>query len=90
MREVFGEIFEKKKIIIFELLPFLAHLSRRLTGELIVYTGIRRPSVVRPSVVRQHFQTTSPLKPSGGFFPYYSYSIYRKGERKVMFFIPVG
>ena len=31
---------------------FLAHLSRRLTGELIVYTGIRRPSVVRPSVRR--------------------------------------
>ena len=29
-------------------LCFLAHLSRRLTGELIVYTGIRRPSV-RPS-----------------------------------------
>ena len=55
----------------------LAHLSRRLIGELIVYTGIRRPSVVRPSVVRQHFQTTSPLKPSGGFFPYYTYSIYR-------------
>ena len=25
--------------------PFLAHLSRRLIGELIVYTGIRRPSV---------------------------------------------
>ena len=41
---------------------FLAHLSRRLTGELIVYRGIRRPSVRRPSV-RQHFQTTSPLKP---------------------------
>ena len=41
----------------------LAHLSRRLTGELIVYTGIRRPSVVRPSSVRQHFKTTSPLKP---------------------------
>ena len=35
---------------------FLAHLSRRLIGELIVYRGIRRPSV------RQHFQTTSPLK----------------------------
>ena len=51
---------------------FLAHLSRRLTGELIVYRGIRRPSVVR-----QHFQTTSPLKPLGGFFPYYTYSIYR-------------
>ena len=32
---------------------FLAHLSRRLIlGELIVYEGIRRPSVVRPSVVR--------------------------------------
>ena len=30
-------------------LSFLAHLSRRLTGELIVYTGIRRPSVRRPS-----------------------------------------
>ena len=35
---------------------FLAHLSRRLIGELIVYEGIRRPSVC------QHFQTTSPLK----------------------------
>ena len=34
----------------------LAHLSRRLTGELIVYpwSGVRRrPSVVRPSVVRR-------------------------------------
>ena len=40
----------------------LAHLSRRLIGELIVYKGIRRPSVRRPSVC-QHFQTTSPLKP---------------------------
>ena len=29
---------------------FLAHLSRRLIGELIVYEGIRCPSVVRPSV----------------------------------------
>ena len=28
---------------------FLAHLSRRLIGELIVYKGIRRLSVVRPS-----------------------------------------
>ena len=32
-------------------LAFLAHLSRRLIGELIVYTGIRRPSA-RPSSVR--------------------------------------
>ena len=29
----------------------LAHLSRRLIGELIVYKGIRRPSVRRPSSV---------------------------------------
>ena len=35
----------------------LAHLSRRLIGELIVYEGIRRPSVC------QQCQTTSPLKP---------------------------
>ena len=31
-------------------LLFLAHLSRRVIGELIVYKGIRRPSVVRSSV----------------------------------------
>ena len=31
-------------------LLLLAHLSRRLIGELIVYEGIRRPSVRRPSV----------------------------------------
>ena len=37
--------------------PILAHLSRSLIGELIVYEGIIRPSVC------QHFQTTSPLKP---------------------------
>ena len=40
---------------------FLAHLSRRLIGELLVYRGICRPSVVH----RQHFQTTSSLKPLG-------------------------
>ena len=34
------------------LLSLLAHLSRRLIGELIVYKGIRRPSVRRPSSVR--------------------------------------
>ena len=36
------------------LLAFLAHLSRRLIGELIVYqwSGVRRPSVVHPSSVR--------------------------------------
>ena len=67
----------------------LAHLSRRLIGELIVYKGIHRPSVVRPSV-RQHFQTTSPLKPRSRFFSYFTYSIYRSGERIIVFFIPVG
>ena len=36
---------------IFFSFAFLAHLSRRLIGELIVYKGIRRPSV-RPSSVR--------------------------------------
>ena len=41
----------------------LAHLSRRLIGELIVYRGVRRPSSVRRPSVRQHFQKTSPLKP---------------------------
>ena len=51
---------------------FLAHLSRRLIGELLVYRGIRRPSVRR-----QHFQTTSSLKPLGRFFSYFIYSIYR-------------
>ena len=40
------------------LLPFLAHLSRRLIGELLVYRGIRRPSV-RPSSVRRPSSTFS-------------------------------
>ena len=69
-------------------LVLLAHLSRRLIGELIVYKGIRRPSV-RPSV-RQHFQTTSPLKLRSRFFSYFTYSIYRSGERIIAFFVPVG
>ena len=34
--------------------PFLAHLSRRLTGELIGYVGLRRLSVVCLSVRRPH------------------------------------
>ena len=46
---------------------FLAHLSRRLKGELIVYRSIRRPWV-RPSVracVRKHFQTRISPQPVG-------------------------
>ena len=37
----------------------LAHLNRRLMGELIVYQSPRRPSV------RPQFQTYSPLRPLG-------------------------
>ena len=46
-------------------MAIFTHLSRRVIGELIVYRGIRRPFVVRPSSVarRQNFQTISPLKP---------------------------
>ena len=41
----------------------LAHLSQRLTSELIGYPWIRRLSVRRRlSSVRSHFQTSSPLK----------------------------
>ena len=45
----------------------LAHLSRRLIGELIVYRSSRRPCV-RPSVrasVRSHLQTGISLQPVG-------------------------
>ena len=57
---------------------FLAHLSQRLIGELIVYKGIRRPSV------RQHFQTTS-LKPRSRYFSYFTYSNYKSVERIIVF-----
>ena len=33
-------------VLILTCVRFLAHLSRRLIGELLVYRGIRRPSVV--------------------------------------------
>ena len=40
-------------------LIFLAHLSRRLIGELIVYpwSGVRRPSVRRPFTMLKHLLT---------------------------------
>ena len=45
---------------------FLAHLSRRLTGELLVYpcSGVRRPSVVRPFTFSNIFfsKTAGPIK----------------------------
>ena len=42
----------------------LAHLSGRLTGELIGYPWIRRPSVVRPSTISNVFssETAWPIK----------------------------
>ena len=45
-------------------LCFLAHLSQRLIGELIVYqwSGVRRPSVRRPSVVRRPSASSTMLK----------------------------
>ena len=54
---------------------FLAHLSRRLIGELIVYpcSGVRPSSVRR----RPQFQRSSSLKPLGRLFSYYTYTIYR-------------
>ena len=53
---MYKRLFDIFKYILLILFIFLAHLSRRLIGELLVYRGIRRPSVC------QHFQTTSPLK----------------------------
>ena len=62
---------------------FLAHLSRRLTGELIVYpcSGVRPASVVvHPSVRRPQFQRSSPLKPLGQSKPNFMWSILGKGS----------
>ena len=62
----------------------LAHLSRRLTGRLIVYpcSGVRPSSsvVARPSVVRRpQFQRSSPLKPLSQSNPNFMWSILGKG-----------
>ena len=56
---------------------FLAHLSRRLMGELIVYQSLRHPSVVRPQ-----FQTSSPLKLLGQLNSNFIWRLLRMGERK--------
>ena len=63
------------------LAQFLAHLSRRLMGELIVYQSLRRPSVRRPSV-SQHFHSSSPLKPLGQLNPNFIFILLRTRERK--------
>ena len=64
-------------------LAFLAHLSRRLTGELIVYQSSRRPSV-------QHFQTWISLQPVGGLEWNFIWSIIGVGERLQWVLIQIG
>ena len=66
------EVFFQNGII-----AFLAHLSRRLTGELIGYPWIRRPSSVH-----SYFQTSSPPKPLCQSKPNFMWSLLGKGERK--------
>ena len=59
----------------------LAHLSRRLIGELIVYqwSGVRRPSVVRPSVVAHNAQRYSSPKPLVRSKPNFMWSLLGSG-----------
>ena len=68
--------------VIHEAFPFLAHLSRRLMGELIVYQSLRRPSVVRRPSVRPQFQISSPLKPLGKLNSNFIWRLLRTRERK--------
>ena len=78
-----GSSFKGVGVCFADLLSFLAHLSRRLRGELLVYQWLRRPlSIRRPSVVRQHFQTSSPLKPLGQLNSNFIWRLLRMGERK--------
>ena len=60
-----------------DLNSFLAHLSWRLMGELIVYQ-----SLWRLSSIRQHFQTSSPLKPLGQFNSNFIWRLLRTREQK--------
>ena len=57
-----------------------------LIGELIVYVGIRRPSVRRPSVVCQHFQTTSPLSREADSFHISHIASIGRGNEKFVFY----
>ena len=59
-------------------LSFLAHLSRRLIGELNVYPC----SGVRPSVI-DTFQTSSPLKPLGQPKPNFMWSPLGRGNESL-------
>ena len=64
---------------IFVNLPFLAHLSRRLTRWAYSIAMVRRPSVVRRR--RPHFQTCICLKPAGQPRSNFMCSITGVGER---------
>ena len=61
-------------IIIIIIMTLLAHLSRRLIGELIVYpwSGVRRR---RPSSVAHNAQTSSSQKPLGRSKPNFMWSL---------------
>ena len=59
------------------LLSFLAHLSRRLISELIVYQSLRHPSSTRPQ-----FQTSSPLNPLGQLNSNFIWRLLRTRERQ--------
>ena len=61
---------------------FLAQLSRRLIGELIVYpwSGVRRTSSVRPSVVH-NAKTSSSQKPLDRSKPNFMWSLLGLGEQ---------
>ena len=59
------------------LIPFIAHLSQRLMGELILYH-----SVWRLSVVRQHFQTSP--NPLGKLSSNFIWRLLRTRERRFL------
>ena len=68
---------QRRMVFVVNLFLFLAHLSRRLIGELIVYPWSRRPSyVVRPSsVVVHNAQTSSSPKSLGRSKPNFMWSL---------------
>ena len=62
-------------------MPFLAHLSKRLTGELIVYR--------HASIVHQLFQTTSPQKPLGQLKPNFLWSLHWSEKQQFLRMVTV-
>ena len=64
---------------------YLAYLSRKLMGELIVYQSLWRPSVVRLSIhpsIHPNLQTSSLLKPLGQLNSNFIWRLLRTRERK--------